>query len=162
MSKVYWLIFSLMLVSINSQAVEPMLDQQATFYFNLSFDVGQATKTGHDFGFRFDRSLIQPGDNMTMSQLTAKPAVLNLKLNKYGLEAFELNGIDYTTESFVYRAAEDGDAGNGAAKTAAKTGDGAEAEAQPAPETTGQPKRKIDVPLGVVIGVLIGAITLAQ
>jgi len=155
MSKVYWLFISLILVSINSQAIEPVLDQQGTFYFNLSFDAGQSTKTEHDFGFRFDRSLVQPGENMTMSQLTASPAVFNLKLNNRGLKAFELNGIDYYTDKYyVYRGAEGGDAKSDAAET------GDEAEAQPVPETTETQKKKIDIPLGVVIGVLIGAVAL--
>ncbi len=160
MSKVCWLFLSLILVSVNSYAVEPILDQQGMFYFNLSFDAGQTTKTEHDFGFRFDRALVQPGENMTMSQLTAKPAVFNLKLNKNGLKAFELNGIDYSYEDYVYRGAEGGDAKTGAAKTAAKTAD--EAEAQPVPETTAEPKKKINVPLGVIIGVLIGTVAFAS
>lgn len=95
MSKVYWLFLSLILASINSHAVEPVLDHQGIFYFNLTFDAGQTTKTEHDFGFRFDRSLVQPGETATMSQLNNKPAVLNLKLNSNGLKAFKLHGIDY-------------------------------------------------------------------
>lgn len=167
MSKVYWLLLSLILVSINSHAVEPVLDQQGMFYFNVSFDAGQTTKTEHDFGFRFDRSLVQPGENMTMRQLAAKPAVFNLKLNKNGLKAFELHGIDYSDEYYVYRGAEGGDAKTGAAKTAAKTG--GEAEAQPIPETTEETKKTktlgnvIDnAPVGVLIGIVIGGAALAM
>jgi hypothetical protein len=156
MSKVYCLFLSLILVSVSSHAFEPVLDQQATFYFNLSFDMGQTSKTDHDFGFRFDRSLVQPGENMTMSQLTAKPAVLNLKLNNNGLKALKINGIDYTDEYYVYRGAEGGDAKTGAAKTSD------EAETQPIPETTEQPKKKINVPLGVIIGILIGAVAIGS
>lgn len=159
MSKVYGLFLSLILVSINSHAVEPVLDQQGMFYFNVIFDAGQTTKTEHDFGFRFDRTLAEPGENITMNQLAAKPAVFNLKLNNNGLKAFKLNGIDYSYQDYVYHGAEGGDAKTGAAKTAAKTGD--EAEAQPIPEATEQPKRKLDVPLGVIIGGLIGITAIA-
>ena len=150
MLRVYWLFLSLILVSINSHAVEPVLDQQATFYFNLSFDAGRTTKTEHDFGFRFDRSLVQPGENMTMSQLAAKPAVFNLKLNNNGLKAFELNGIDYTDEYYVYRGAEGGDAKTKTAET------GEEVETQPVSEPSELSKKIGKIPAGVYIGFVIG------
>ena len=155
MSKVYWLFLSLILASINSHAVEPVLDHQGLFYFNITFDAGQMTKTEHDFGFRFDRSLVQPGETTTMSQLNNKPAVLNLKLNSNGLKAFKLHGIDYsyaTNDTYVHHGAEGGDT---------KTDGEPEAEAQPIPEPTETAKRKINIPLGVIIGVGIGAIAVA-
>jgi hypothetical protein len=134
MSKLLFLTF--ILVSINSYAVEPVLDQQGMFYFNMTFDAGHSTKTEHDFGFRLDRTLMQPGDSLSMNQLAAQPAVFNLKLNNNGLKAFELNGVDYSTEYYVSRA------------------EGEEAEAQP--------KKAIDVPVGVIVGVLIGAMAVAS
>lgn len=138
MLKVFSLFLSLMLVSINSYAVEPVLDQQGMFYFNMSFDAGTSTKTEHDFGFRLDRTLTQSGETMTVSQLADKPAVFNLKLNNNGLKAFELNGIDYSTEYYVARA----------------EGEETGAEAQP--------KKALDVPVGVIIGVLIGTVAVAS
>ena len=145
MSKVYCLSVLLILVSVNSHAVEPVLDQQGMFYFNMTFDAGHSTKTEHDFGFRLDRSLVKPGENMTMSQLTNKPSVINLKLNRNGLKAFELNGIDYSYIDYVSRGAE-----------------GGEVESQPEPVVTEQPKRKVDIPLGVIIGVIIGAVAIGS
>ena len=123
----------------SSHAVEPVLGQQGMFYFNLSFDAGQSTKTKHDFGFRFDRTLTQPGETITMGQLVDQPAVFNLKLNNNGLMAFELNGVDYTVEHYVHRADEGGET------------DQAE-----------EPEKSIDVPLGVIIGVLIGTFAIAN
>ena len=119
---------------MNSLAVEPVLDQQGMFYFNMSFDAGTTTKTEHDFGFRLDRTLMQPGETMTMNQLTNSPAVFNLKLNDNGLKSFELNGVDYSQEYYVARA-----------------------EGEP----EAQPKRKLNIPLGVIIGVGIGVIAIA-
>lgn len=140
---------------MNSQAVEPVLDQQGMFYFNLTFDAGQKTKSEHNFGFRLDRGMVEPGENMTVNQLLNKPAVFNLKMNNNGLQAFELNGIDYAYQDNTYYGAE------GSAKTGgAKTNDGT--EAQPIPEATEQPKKKIDIPLGVIIGALIAATAVAQ
>lgn len=137
MLKVFSLFLSLIIVSINSYAVEPILDQQGMFYFNMSFDAGTSTRTEHDFGFRLDRTLMQPGETMTMNQLADKPAVFNLKLNNNGLKAFELNGVDYSTEYYVARA--DGET-----------------------EVEAEPKKALDIPVGVIVGVLIGAVAIAN
>ena len=59
------LCFSFLFLSLNAYAVEPVLDQQGMIYFNLSFDAGHTTKTEHNFGFRFDRAMVEPGENMT-------------------------------------------------------------------------------------------------
>ena len=140
------LFFAFLFLSFNSYAVEPVLDHQGMVYFNLSFDAGHSTKTEHDFGFRFDRSMVRPGENMTMNQLADKPAVFNMKYNSNGLKAFELNGVDYSYIDYVHRGAEGGST---------------EAEAQPVPEEiVEQPKRKIDIPLGVIIGVGIGLVAI--
>ena len=85
MLKVFSLFLSLMFFSMNSLAVEPVLDQQGMFYFNMSFDAGTSMKIEHDFGFRLDRTLIEPGESLNMNQLNNSPAVLNLKLNDNGL-----------------------------------------------------------------------------
>ncbi len=137
-------------LSFNSYAVEPVLDHQGMIYFNLSFDAGHSTKTEHDFGFRFDRAMVKPGENMGMDQLVDKPAVFNMKYNSNGLKAFELNGVDYSYVDYALNEAE-GDAGDTAA----------EAETIPE-ETVEQPKRKIDIPVGVIIGVLIGTVAIAS
>lgn len=139
MLKLFTLFLSLLLVSASAYSVEPVLDQQGMFYFNMTFDAGTKTKTEHDFGFRLDRTLMQPDESITMNQLVDKPAVLNLKLNNNGLKAFELNGVDYSTEYYVARA------------------DGEE-------EVEAQPKKKLDVeiPVGVIVGVLIGTLAIAN
>lgn len=134
MLKVFSLFLSLMIFSVNSLAVEPVLDQQSMFYFNMTFDAGTSKKTEHDFGFRFDRTLMQYDEVITMNQLNDSPAVFNLKLSSNGIEAFELNGLDYSQEIYVARA------------------DG---------EPEAKPRRKIDIPLGVIIGVGIGALAIA-
>jgi hypothetical protein len=165
MSRLFGLFLSLIIVSVNSHAIEPVMDQQGMFYFNMTFDAGQSTKVEHDFGFRLDRTLMQPGESMTMNQLAAKPAVFNLKLNKYGLKSIKLNGVDYTETYYAYRAAEGEDAPAEAVDATV-----AEAEVQATPEVTAEPEKKVDtttspellkIPLGVIIGLLIGSVALA-
>jgi hypothetical protein len=148
------LLFLLLVVSLNVSAFEPILDHQGMLYFNLSYDIEQTKKTEHDFGFRFDRSLVQPGEAITMNQLNAQPAVFNLKLNNYGLKAFKVNGVDYSYDvnnPYVHHGAEGGETGNEG-----------NTEAQPMPEATQEPERKINIPLGVIIGVLIGTLAVVQ
>ena len=151
------LFLSFLFLSGNAAAVEPVLDHQGMIYFNVSFDAGHSSKTEHDFGFRFDRALVKPGENLTMNQLVNKPAVFNLKYNSNGLKAFELNGIDYSYIDYVNRGAE------GGAKTGAEeAAEEVVAEAEPAPEetTVEQPKREIKIPLGVIIGTGIALIAI--
>lgn len=153
------LFFSFLFLSFNAAAVEPVLEQQGMFYFNMTFDVGHSTKTEHDFGFRFDRAMVKPGENLTMNQLIDRPAVFNLKYNKNGLKAFELNGVDYSYIDYAHYEAEADETAK--TETAATTSE--ETEAQPVPEeTVEQPKRKIHIPLGVMIGVGIGIIALSD
>ena len=138
---------------MSSFAYEPELDQQGMLYFNLSFDAGHSTKMDHNFGFRFDRTYTSFDQVITMNQLNSKPAVFDLKLNSNGLKAFMVNGTDYSYYENVYHGAE------GGAKTGTSTN--GEVEAQPIPEQT-EPGKKIDIPVGVIIGILIGAMALGS
>ncbi|GJM05135.1 MAG: hypothetical protein DHS20C09_11260 [marine bacterium B5-7] len=154
MSKVYGFFLALLMVSMSAQAYEPVLDHQGMLYFNLTFDAGQSKKIDHDFGFRFDRSIVQPRESISLDQLNAKPAVFNLKLNNKGLKAFNVHGIDYSydvNDKYVYHGAEGGD-----------TKSNGEAESQPIPEAAEEPRRKIAIPLGVIIGALIGTLAVVQ
>ncbi len=78
--------------------------------------------------------LFKPRESISLNQLNAKPAVFNLKLNNKGLKAFNVHGIDYSydvIDKYVYHGAEGGDAKSSG-----------EAEAQPIPEATEEPRRK--------------------
>ena len=150
MPKVCFLFVFLLVTTSKSFAIEPTLDQQAMVYFNMSFDAGHTKKPTYDFGLRFDRGLVQPGEMMMMNQLISKPAAFNLKLNKYGVKALELNGVDFAEEYYVYH--------------------GAETDPEVAAETTDKPKKKtkslgeyIDkAPTGVLIGIVIATIAIAD
>ena len=144
MLRAFLFVFSLTVFTLKSFAIEPILDQQATAYFNISFDAGYKKKSTREFGLRIDRGLIKPGEIMTISQLNPRPAVFNFGFNRRGLKTFELNGADLTDEYYVYYGAET--------------------------ETEGEPEKKtksigeyIDkAPTGVLIGIIIAAVALVD
>ena len=146
MLRAFLFVFLLTVFTLKSFAIEPILDQQATAYFNISFDAGYKKKSTREFGLRIDRGLIKPGEIMTISQLNPRPAVFNFGFNSRGLKTFELNGADLTDEYYVYH--------------------GAETET----ETEGKPEKKtksigeyIDkAPTGVLIGIIIAAVAIAD
>ncbi len=143
-------VFLLAAFTLKSFAIEPIIDQQAMVYFNVSFDAGYKKKSSHDFGLRFDRGVIQPGEIMTIEQLMPKTPVFNLGVNRFGIKNFELNGINFTDKHYVYHATE--------------------TETETETETTDEPKKKtksfgkyIDkAPTGVLIGVVILAVALVD
>ena len=148
MLRAFLFVFLLTVFTLKSFAIEPILDQQATAYFNISFDAGYKKKSTHEFGLRIDRGLIKPGEIMTISQLNPRPAVFNFGFNGRGLKNFELNGADLTDEYYVYH--------------------GAETETET--ETEGEPEKKTKLigeyidkaPTGVLIGIIIAAVALAD
>lgn len=143
MSKVYSFFLIILVLPISTHAYEPILDHQAMLYFNLTFDVSQPKKLDNNFGFRFDKTFTEPRETIMMNQLHDKPAILNLKLSNKGLKSFNIYGSDYSyyvNDEYVYHGAE-----------------GGEAVSQPIPEATEEPRRKIAIPFGVIVGLLIGA-----
>ena len=150
MLRAFLFVFLLTVFTLKSFAIEPILDQQATAYFNISFDAGYKKKSTREFGLRIDRGLIKPGEIMTISQLNPRPAVFNFGFNSRGLKTFELNGADLTDEYYVYH--------------------GAETETETETETEGKPEKKtksigeyIDkAPTGVLIGIIIAAVAIAD
>ena len=148
MSKVYSFFLIVLMAPTSAQAYEPILDHQAMLYFNITFDVSQPKKLDNDFGIRFDRSFVEPRKTIMMNQLDDKPAILNLKLSNKGLKAFNINGNDYSyhvNDKYVYHGAE-----------------GGQAVSQPIPEAEEEPRRKIAIPFGVLVGLLIGATAMFQ
>ena len=137
--------------STQTFAFEPELDQQGMIYFDLSFDASLIKKTQHQFGFRMDRTLRSPVKTITMSQLNAMPAVFNIAYDSNGLKSLKINGINYAYQETVVRGAESGGEGETAVET----------EPEPVVEAEA-PKKKINIPFGVVIGVLIGTFAIAS
>ena len=150
MFRAFLFIFLLAILAVKSFAIEPVLDQQAMLYFNVSFDAGYKKKVAHNFGLRFDRGVIQPGEVMTIEQLMPRTPVFNLDINKFGIKTLELNGIDFTDKYYVYHASE--------------------AETEEVEPATDESKKKtksigkyIDAaPAGVLIGIVILTVALVD
>ena len=157
MSKLGFIFIVLLVFSTHSQAFEPELQQQGMFYYHLSFDVGQSSKPDHYFGFRMDNGLVKPGETMQISELVSRPAVLDINFNNNGLRSFAIHGVDYTSEYYVARADETETEEVATDAEAAET-ETAEPEPVVAEET---PLKKLDIPLGVVIGAVIGLVAIA-
>ena len=154
MSRLTATLLSLLLFSTHGLAFEPEFQQQGMFYFHVSFDAGQSTKAKHHFGFRLDQGLVKPGETMTLTSLVNKPAAFDIQYDSTGLQAFKVHGVDYTEEVLIARGAEAG----------AEESPDEVAETEPAPEpvvTEATPVKKINIPLGVIIGGLIGLVAIA-
>ena len=154
MPKAWVLMPILFLVSLKSLAIEPILDQQATLYFNMSFDAGYKKTLVSNYGLRFDRGLIQPDSVMTINQLTTKSAIFDLQLNKYGIKAIELNGINYIDDNYIYNATE--------ADTEVVTENAEETVDEPKKKTKGLTHYINKAPTGVLIGIIIGVVALVD
>ncbi|MEQ8288206.1 MAG: hypothetical protein RIB78_00635 [Gammaproteobacteria bacterium] len=159
------LFFSLLVLSTHSLAIEPELQQQGMFYFNVSFDAGTNTKTKHHFGFRIDQGMVKPGESMMLSALVKRPAALDIQYTRQGIQAFNVHGINYLDEVLVARGAE---AGSEDTSTVAKETEVTPAEetveAEPVEETVtteATPRRELNIPFGVVLGLGIGLIAIA-
>ena len=144
MLRAFLFVFLLTVFTLKSFAIEPILDQQATAYFNISFDAGYKKKSTREFGLRIDRGLIKPGEIMTISQLNPRSAVFNFGFNSRGLKTFELNGADLTDEYYVYYGAE------------------TETEGEPEKETKSIGEYIDKAPTGVLIGIIIAAVAIAD
>ncbi len=162
----YFLIIFISVFSLNGYALEPILDQQAYIYFHVPFGGTVKPQNDYSFGFRLDRTLTQPGAVIDLSANYNKPAVFNFKLGRYGIKSFELNGVDYLDDYYVYRGAE------GGAKTANET-ESADPQATETAEAPQQEEEKkgnkisdaiskapADLTIGVAIGLLVGVVTL--
>ena len=150
MLKAWPLALILSMISLKSYAIDPILDQQVTLYYGVSFDAGYNKSSKSNYGLRFDRGMIHPGDGIKISELTSKSAILNLRLNEHGIKAIELNGVNYALDDYVYHANE--------AETDTNSENVDEQEKKSKPLTHYINK----APTGVLIGVAIGVIALVD
>jgi len=88
------------LITSNVWAVEPIYDQQATFYYQIPFGGVNKADNTHKFGFRVDRVAVdrltgQYSDSITFNDLMKRPASLDIQMGHQGIAAFKMHGYDY-------------------------------------------------------------------
>jgi len=101
-----------MLITSNVWAVEPIYDQQATFYYQIPFGGVNKADNTHKFGFRVDRVAVdrltgQYSDSITFNDLMKRPASLDLQMGHQGIAAFKMHGYNYLPH-LISRADDEG------------------------------------------------------
>lgn len=109
-------LFVMFILTSNAWAVEPIDDQQATFYYQIPFGGTKKSDNAHIFGFRvdrvtIDRSTSQYSDSVSLNDLMKKPASLDIQMAHSGVSAIKMHGHDYLPQ-FISRADEEA-SGNG-------------------------------------------------
>ena len=150
------LISSLIFVSANGHAIEPVFDQQAMFYYQVPLGASNNRDARHNFGFRFDRYAMQPGEVIQYQDLMRQQAVINIQMGYAGLQELQLNGIDYAEYFYVQNEAATEEPG--AENTdAGESGEGTATEEK----KSGVDAFMNKVPFGVVMGAgILGALLL--
>ena len=156
--------------SMNVSAVEPVDEQQIMLYYQIPLGAGKPQDSKHQFGLRFDQVTHAPDQDVPISNLEGKTAVMDFRMGYDGIRSLKIHGVDYASY-LIARAAEDEKApvktetATGAttettpAATENKPAEGAKpAETAEAPKQEKGPiQQKLDeLPFGVIIGVIIG------
>lgn len=141
------LMSSFIFCSSSAYAIEPVLDQHAMLYYQVPLGASNGHEARHNFGFRFDRTMMQPGEIIQFQSLMRNPAVVDIRMGYDGIRELQLNGIDYVERYYVQNGASAEGTGNG-------DGEGG---------TTEEKKPGLDelmhsIPAGVLIGGAIGIV----
>ena len=152
-----------MLIMSNVWAVEPIYDQQATFYYQIPFGGVTKIDNTHKFGFRVDRVAVdrstgQYSDSISFNDLMKRPASLDLQMGHQGVAAFKMHGYDYLPQ-LISQADDEG--GENGKVSSQENGEASEAEKSDEKEYLKLPElnqTNFGILLGV--GILIIAITL--
>ena len=154
--------------SMNVSAVEPVDEQQIMLYYQIPLGAGKPQDRKHQFGLRFDQVTHAPGQDVHISNLEGKTAVMDFRMGYDGIRSLKIHGVDYASY-LIARAAEGEKAPVEAAPATTATPPAESAPAEGAAtaataETAEAPKaekgpiqQKLDdLPFGVIIGVIIG------
>ena len=160
------LVSSFIFISANGHAIEPVLDQHAMLYYQIPLGAANGKEARHNFGFRFDRQMIQPGEVIQYQSLMRQQAVVDVRMGYAGLQELQVNGIDYAGRYHAQHAATTEEAeGNGKGEEVksgeAKTEEAKTEEGNAEEKKDGTGKFMHDLPFGVIMGVgILGALLL--
>ncbi len=96
-----------LLVPVNSMALEPVNEAHAMFYYQVPFSANKAEQKKHRFGFRMDQTSYKYGEMIQYQQLMNKTAMLDFKMGYEGVQGLYVSGVDYLQRYRLARAAED-------------------------------------------------------
>ena len=112
---------SVALLSFGSQAFESGVTPHAMIYVSIPLDGPAPDRDRLNYGFRLDSVPYTPGESIDYPRQLQRTAVLDLRMDEYGMDGFYLSGIDYLK---LYRISrQNGDEGGEVA-----AGEGAAAE----------------------------------
>jgi hypothetical protein len=142
------LLSSFIFISVNGHAIEPVFDQHAMLYYQVPLGASNSKEARHNFGFRFDRHMIQPGEVIQYQSLLRQPAVVDVRMGYTGIQELQVNGVDYVERYYVQQGAKT----EGTGEEVSGESDTAEGEKQ------GIEKLMHSIPAGVLIGAgILGA-----
>ncbi len=155
----------LVMGAADATARELRVEPHAMLYFHIPFDGGATVaEKENSFGFRVDSVAYSPDRHIDYTRLMQRPAVMEFSLNRHGVQAFHVSGVDYLERYRIYRA--NGEAGSEEASNTEAGNDNGEA-ADDEEDLPQPPKVMRDVgntlsflmesaPTGVLIGAAIG------
>lgn len=155
-----------------STAAGPISEPHALIYFESHWS-GRAQDTHSSLGLRLDRAAVADNGVVDFQRLLQRPAMLELRIGREGVQTFSVAGTDYAQWYRVQHADEttgSGDAGQKPAEgqgTAAEGGSGdktaATAEAGKETQQGAKEEKKLTIggilnaaPVGVIMGVGLG------
>ena len=154
-------LFVMFIFTSSAWALEPISEQQATFYYQIPFGGIKKADNNHKFGFRVDRVTIdratgQYSDPVSFNDLMKRPASLDLQMGHSGIAAFKMHGYDYLPQ-LISKADEEE---NGEVIEDGEAGENGEAEEQ----REGEEEKYLKLPelnqtsFGVLLGIGIAVI----
>jgi len=151
------------LITSNVWAVEPIYDQQATFYYQIPFGGVNKVVNTHKFGIRVDRVAVdrstgQYSDPISFNDLMKRPASLDLQMGHQGIAAFKMHGYDYLPQLISQADDEDGENGEVNSQENGEASETEKSEEKKYLELPEMNQTNFGILLGV--GILIIAITL--
>jgi hypothetical protein len=149
------LLSSFIFISANGHAIEPVLDQHAMLYYQVPLGASNSKEARHNFGFRIDRQMIQPGEIIQYQSLLRQPAVVDIRMGYTGIQELRVNGIDYVEQYYVQHGADTEETVEGTGEEDSGESDKTEGEKK------GFEKLMHSIPAGVLIGAgILGALLL--
>ena len=142
-----------MLFRSNVSAIEPIDEQQFMLYYQVPLGASTPQASRHQFGMRLDRVTHIPGEDVHISALVDRTAVMDFRMGYDGIESFKVRGIDYAGYLIARAAAGEQEP---VEDTKTETTPDGDTTATKPPEEGPITQALKDVPVGVIAGVILG------